>query len=544
MSTEIKVPTLPESIADAMVVTWRKAAGDAVVRDEVLVEIETDKVVLEVPAEKDGVLGKIIEDEGATVTAHQVIGTIEEAGAGAPSSTSSDSNSAATSAPVASVANDSQLATKKASGGSGKMIDIKVPTLPESIADALVVKWHIGEGDAVNRDEVIVDIETDKVVLEVPAAATGVLSSIVEEEGATVSAHQVIGVIAEGGGAGASAAASAAAPSTHSATAPSDAAKGETGGQTSPSVRKVMDKYALSADQIVGTGKNGRITTEDVEKAAAEVKSDAASAAKSAGAASSGAAATSGALASGTLSSPITDMPAGERTERRVPMTRLRKRIAERLLEASQTTAMLTTFNEVNMQGFIDFRTQYKDAFEKMHGVKLGFMSIFIKAATEALKRYPDINASIDGDDVVYHGFCDIGVAVSSERGLVVPVLRNTENMSLADMEKGIAEYATKARDGKLGMDEMTGGTFTVSNGGVFGSMMSTPILNPPQSAILGMHATQPRPIAENGEVVIRPMMYIALSYDHRIVDGKGAVGFLKAIKEIVEEPARVVFDL
>ena len=305
-------------------------------------------------------------------------------------------------------------------------------------------------------------------------------------------------------------------------------------------------RTGLTADQIVGTGKNGRITKEDVERTASSAKSNAAAAASGAAAVSAAGAvaATSGIAASGGTAANMSDLPVGDRTERRVPMTRLRKRIAERLLEASQTTAMLTTFNEVNMQGFIDFRSQYKDMFEKTHGVKLGFMSIFIKAATEALKRYPDINASIDGDDIVYHGFCDVGVAVSSERGLVVPVLRNTENMSLADMEKGISEYAEKARDGKLGMDEMTGGTFTVSNGGVFGSMMSTPILNPPQSAILGMHATQPRPIAENGEVVIRPMMYIALSYDHRIVDGKGAVGFLKTIKEIVEEPARVVFDL
>ncbi len=520
MSTEIKVPTLPESIADALVVTWRKAEGDPIKRDEVLVEIETDKVVLEVPAEKDGVLGKIVQGEGATVTAHQVIGSIEAAGAAA-------SAPATTNAPAASA---------DASTESGEKIDVKVPTLPESIADALIVKWHKAEGDAVARDEIIVDVETDKVVLEVPAASSGVLVSIVEPEGTTVAAHQVIGVIAEG----ASAAPASASPAASAAVVD---AGGETGGQTSPSVRKVMAEHGLTADQIVGTGKNGRITKEDVEKAAASTKSNAAMAATAA--ASAGAAsATSGAVAPGASASSLPELPVGDRTERRVPMTRLRKRIAERLLEASQTTAMLTTFNEVNMQGFIDFRTQYKDMFEKTHGVKLGFMSIFIKAATEALKRYPDINASIDGDDVVYHGFCDVGVAVSSERGLVVPVLRNTENMSLADMEKGIAEYAAKARDGKLGMDEMTGGTFTVSNGGVFGSMMSTPILNPPQSAILGMHATQQRPIAENGEVVIRPMMYIALSYDHRIVDGKGAVGFLKTIKEIVEEPARVVFDL
>lgn len=529
MSTEIKVPTLPESIADALVVTWRKAEGDAVSRDEVLVEIETDKVVLEVPAEKDGVLGKIIEGEGTTVTAHQVIGTIETADAAGKAS----AVAAADAAEKTAAESAGTASTASAASSDGAKIDVKVPTLPESIADALIVKWHKAEGDAVSRDEILVDVETDKVVLEVPAAASGVLASIVEAEGETVAAHQVIGIIAEG----------AAAPAATAGSASAETASdndGETGGQTSPSVRKVMAKHGLTADQIVGTGKNGRITKEDVEKAAASVKSDAASAASTSSSASS----TPAPAAAASSSSAAMDLPAGDRTERRVPMTRLRKRIAERLLEASQTTAMLTTFNEVNMQGFIDFRSQYKDLFEKTHGVKLGFMSIFIKAATEALKRYPDINASIDGDDIVYHGFCDVGVAVSSERGLVVPVLRNTENMSLADMEKGISEYAAKARDGKLGIDEMTGGTFTVSNGGVFGSMMSTPILNPPQSAILGMHATQQRPIAENGEVVIRPMMYVALSYDHRIVDGKGAVGFLKTIKEIVEEPARVVFDL
>lgn len=529
MSTEIKVPTLPESIADALVVTWRKAEGDAVKRDEVLVEIETDKVVLEVPAEKDGVMGKIIEGEGTTVTAHQVIGTIEEGSGSAASAT----------APTAAAA-VSAVAPSAASGGSGAKIDVKVPTLPESIADALIVKWHKAEGDAVARDEIIVDVETDKVVLEVPAATAGVLTSIVEAEGTTVAAHQVIGVIAEG-------AAAAAAPASASASADSGDASADAGGQTSPSVRKALAEHGLTADQVVGTGKNGRISKEDVEKAAAVGVSGKAVAAGAVGVAAGAAVGVAAASASGGSAaggSSMEALPMGDRTERRVPMTRLRKRIAERLLEASQTTAMLTTFNEVNMQGFIDFRGQYKDMFEKTHGVKLGFMSIFIKAATEALKRYPDINASIDGDDIVYHGFCDVGVAVSSERGLVVPVLRNTENMSLADMEKGIAEYAAKARDGKLGLDEMTGGTFTVSNGGVFGSMMSTPILNPPQSAILGMHATQPRPIALNGEVVIQPMMYIALSYDHRIVDGKGAVGFLKTIKEIVEEPARVVFDL
>ena len=416
--------------------------------------------------------------------------------------------------------------------------EIKVPTLPESIADALIVTWHKQEGDAVSRDEVLVDIETDKVVLEVPAAEDGVMGKIIEPEGTTVAAHQVIGSIE----AGSAAAPAAVQTAPQEASADSSVSENDseahdgTAGQTSPSVRKLLEQHGLSASQVKGSGKNGRISKEDVEAHVAG--SGAAAPAKTA------AAAVVSAVSSSPASAEAPSMPQGERVEKRVPMTRLRARIAERLLSASQDTAMLTTFNEVDMSAFIALRNEYKAQFEKSHGIKLGFMSIFLKAATESLKRYPDINASIDGDDVVYHGYCDIGVAVSSERGLVVPVVRNTEFMSLADIERSIAAYAEKARDGKLSMDEMTGGTFTVSNGGVFGSLLSTPILNPPQSAILGMHATQDRPVAIDGEVVIRPMMYVALSYDHRIVDGKGAVGFLKTIKELVEDPARIVFDL
>lgn len=400
--------------------------------------------------------------------------------------------------------------------------DIKVPTLPESVADALIVTWHKAEGDAISRDEIIVDIETDKVVLEVPAPVDGVLEKITEPEGTTVNGQQVIGVIKEGAAAPKAASAPAAAVAQASTTAA--ASTSDDAGQTSPSVRKLLSEHGLQASDVTGTGKNGRISNEDVERHVAGKPAAPAATAPSSAVQSS--------------------VELGERTEKRVPMTRLRSRIAERLLEATQTTAMLTTFNEVNMKAFIDLRKQFKDEFEKTHGIKLGFMSIFMKAATEALKRYPEVNASIDGNDIVYHGFVDIGVAVSSERGLVVPVVRDTGNMSLADIEKSIGDYAAKARDGNLSIEEMTGGTFTVSNGGVFGSLLSTPILNPPQSAILGMHATQDRPIAENGEVVIRPMMYVALSYDHRIVDGKGAVGFLKTIKELVEDPARLVLDL
>lgn len=397
--------------------------------------------------------------------------------------------------------------------------EIKVPTLPESVADATIVAWHIKPGESISRDEVLVDVETDKVVLEVPAPFDGVLESIVEDEGSVVIAEQLIGTFKEG---------SAAAPAASAAsTGSSD--DSATGGPTSPSVRKMLTENNLQADDVKGSGANGRISKEDVEAhlagSAAAAPAPAPAAAKPAPAAA-----------------PV--VVAGERTERRVPMTRMRTRIAERLLEASQGTAMLTTFNEVDMKPLMDLRKQYKDQFENSHGVRLGFMSMFVKAAAEALKRYPDVNASIDGNDIVYHGYCDIGVAVSSPRGLVVPILRDTEHMTMADVEGTIASFGQKAKDGKLSIEEMTGGTFTISNGGVFGSLLSTPILNPPQSAILGMHATKDRPVVVNGEIVIRPMMYIALSYDHRIIDGKGAVTFLKTIKELVEEPAKILLDI
>lgn len=407
--------------------------------------------------------------------------------------------------------------------------EIKVPTLPESVSDATIVAWHKKPGESVSRDEVLVDVETDKVVLEVPAPHDGVLEKIIEDEGSVVVADQLLAIVAKGDGAAASS--SAEAPAEE---ASSDDDEGEAGGATSPSVRKLLAEHNLDASDVKGSGPNGRITKEDVLAAAKSGSSAPASAppepAKSAPAPAP--------------SAPSAAVPMGEREERRVPMTRLRARIAERLMHATTSTAMLTTFNEVNMKPLMDLRSQYKDAFEKNHGVRLGFMSMFVKAATEALKRFPDVNASIDGNDIVYHGYCDVGVAVSSDRGLVVPVLRSAENMSMAQIEGTIADFGKKARDGKLSIDEMTGGTFTISNGGVFGSLLSTPILNPPQSAILGMHATQQRPVVENGEIVIRPMMYLALSYDHRIIDGKGAVTFLKTIKELVEDPAKILLEI
>lgn len=394
---------------------------------------------------------------------------------------------------------------------------IKVPVLPESVADATILTWQKKPGDAVKRDEVLVEVETDKVVLEVPAPVDGVLATIVADEGAVVTAQEILGTVEEGAVAQSSVAESVAVASND----------GAGGGATSPSVRHMLEEKNLSSDQVTGSGKNGRITNSDVKSHSEN----------------SSAAVPSPAPASAAEKSAVIEVP-GDRSERRVPMSRLRARIAERLLQASQTTAMLTTFNEVDMQPIKELRAQYKDQFEKAHGVRLGFMSIFVKAATEALKRFPDINASLDGDDVVYHGYCDIGIAVSSNRGLVVPVVRDAEHLSLAGIESQIGEYANRAKEGKLGMDDLTGGTFTITNGGVFGSLMSTPILNPPQSAILGMHSIQERPVARNGEVVIRPMMYLALSYDHRIVDGQGAVTFLKTIKELVEEPAKILLDI
>ena len=393
--------------------------------------------------------------------------------------------------------------------------EIKAPTFPESVADGSIATWHKKVGEAVSRDEPLVDIETDKVVLEVVAPADGVLKEIIKGEGDTVLSDELIATFEEG--AAASAPAESAQPAAAAPAATADL-------KISPAARKMLDEKGIDAAAVTGTGKGGVITKEDV----ANYKPAAAPAPKPAAA-----------------PAPAVDVPAGERVEKRVPMTRLRKRIAERLLEATHTTAMLTTFNEVNMKPVMDLRNQYKDLFEKSHnGTRLGFMGFFVKAACESWKRFPAVNASIDGDDVVYHGFQDVGVAVSTEKGLVVPVLRDAENMSMAKIEEKIREYGLRAKDGKLSMEDMTGGTFTITNGGVFGSLLSTPIVNPPQTAILGMHKIQDRPMAVNGEVVILPMMYLALSYDHRLVDGKDAVQFLVAIKDLIEDPARILLEI
>ncbi|MBH4300007.1 2-oxoglutarate dehydrogenase complex dihydrolipoyllysine-residue succinyltransferase [Pseudomonas aeruginosa] len=407
-------------------------------------------------------------------------------------------------------------------------IEIKAPTFPESVADGTVATWHKKPGEAVKRDELIVDIETDKVVIEVLAEADGVLAEIIKNEGDTVLSNELLGKLNEGGAAAPAAPAAAAPAAAPAAQAAAPAAAGGDDAILSPAARKLAEEAGIDPNSIAGTGKGGRVTKEDVVAAVEAKKNAPAAPAKPA--------------------APAAEAPifaAGDRVEKRVPMTRLRAKVAERLVEAQSAMAMLTTFNEVNMKPIMDLRSKYKDLFEKKHnGVRLGFMSFFVKAATEALKRFPGVNASIDGNDIVYHGYQDIGVAVSSDRGLVVPVLRNAEFMSLAEIEGGIANFGKKAKEGKLTIEDMTGGTFTISNGGVFGSLLSTPIVNPPQTAILGVHKIQERPMAVNGQVVILPMMYLALSYDHRLIDGKEAVSFLVAIKDLLEDPARLLLDV
>ena len=420
--------------------------------------------------------------------------------------------------------------------------DIKAPQFPESVADGTVATWHKKEGEAVKRDELLVDIETDKVVLEVVAPSDGVVGKILKDEGETVESQEVLGSLEAGSGSGGGAkqeeskgddkaeekagkddgkqeAAAESAPQVEDKGGDDDA-------QAGPAARKMMSEHGLSAGDVKGTGRDGRITKEDVEKALANRQEKPASS------------------SSESKAAPIPEAEPGEREERRVPMTRLRKRIAERLVSAQQNAAMLTTFNEVNMKPIMEMRKNYKDAFEKAHGVRLGFMGFFSRACVEALKRFPEVNASIDGDDVVYHGYYDIGVAVSTERGLVVPVIRDADQKGLAEVESQIIDYGQKAQKGKLSIDEMTGGTFTISNGGVFGSLMSMPILNPPQTAILGMHKIQERPMAVDGKVEILPMMYLALSYDHRLIDGKQAVQFLVTVKNFIEDPARLLLDI
>ncbi|EPC5645939.1 2-oxoglutarate dehydrogenase complex dihydrolipoyllysine-residue succinyltransferase [Citrobacter freundii] len=404
-------------------------------------------------------------------------------------------------------------------------VDILVPDLPESVADATVATWHKKPGDAVRRDEVLVEIETDKVVLEVPASADGILDAVLEDEGTTVTSRQILGRLREGNSTGKETSAKSEEKDSTPAQRQQASLAEQNNDALSPAIRRLLGEHNLEASAINGTGVGGRITREDVEKHLAK-----APAAK--------------AEAKAPAAAPAPQAQLGARGEKRVPMTRLRKRVAERLLEAKNSTAMLTTFNEVNMKPIMDLRKQYGDAFEKRHGIRLGFMSFYVKAVVEALKRYPEVNASIDGDDVVYHNYFDVSMAVSTPRGLVTPVLRDVDLLGMADIEKNIKELAVKGRDGKLTVEALTGGNFTITNGGVFGSLMSTPIINPPQSAILGMHAIKDRPMAVDGKVEILPMMYLALSYDHRLIDGRESVGFLVTIKELLEDPTRLLLDV
>ena len=419
------------------------------------------------------------------------------------------------------------------------LVEVKVPQLSESVAEATLVSWHKKEGEFVNRDENLIDVETDKVVLELPAPAAGVLASIKKGDGATVVAGELIAIIDTEAKPGVAA---ATAPGQTSSAVPAAASAGaQPPSGALPAARKLMAEQGVAPEGVSGTGRGGRITKGDVLSHV-----EARGAATPVSAAASAPAATQSATPGLRASAPAVELAGAlaKRPEKRVPMSRLRQRVAERLVQSQSTAAILTTFNEVNMQPVIDLRNKYKDRFEKEHGVKLGFMSFFVKAAVAALKKYPVVNASIDGNDIVYHGYFDIGVAVGSPRGLVVPILRDVDQLSIAEIEKKIAEFGKRAQDGKLEVDELTGGTFTISNGGVFGSMLSTPIINPPQSAILGVHATKERPVVENGQIVIRPINYLALSYDHRIIDGREAVLSLVAMKEALEDPARLILEV
>jgi len=505
MSTEVRVPTLGESVTEATVATWFKKPGDPVAADEMLCELETDKVTVEVPAPAAGTLGEIIAAEGETVGVDALLATIEAAGAGTAAPKQQDKSAEK---PAAAQSNE------------GKMVDVMVPSLGESVTEATVSTWFKKVGDVVAADEMLCELETDKVSVEVPAPAAGVLQEIVAEEGATVDASAKLAVIAEGASAGATPAAAAPAKSDAPAAGGKDV-------EDAPSAKKLMAEKNIDPSSVQGSGKDGRIMKEDVAKAANAPK------------------AASVSVAPAPASAPRGPVNADDGArEERVKMTRLRATIAKRLKDSQNTAAMLTTYNEVDMSGVMDLRNEYKDLFAKKHGVKLGFMSFFVKACCHALKEVPEVNAEIDGNEVVYKNYVHMGVAVGTPSGLVVPVVRDADQMGFASIEKTIAEMGTRARDGKLSMADMQGGSFTISNGGVYGSLMSSPILNPPQSGILGMHKIQERPMVVNGEIVIRPMMYLALSYDHRIVDGKGAVTFLVRVKEALEDPRRLLMDL
>ncbi len=514
MTTEVRVPALGESVTEATVGTWFKNPGDAVSADEVIAELETDKVSLEVTAPVAGTLGEQVAKAGETVGPDSLLATIEE-GAGAPAKASGNGADKA--------GDEGQATPPGVDKGPAEEVEVRVPALGESVTEATVGAWFKQEGDSISADEVIAELETDKVNLEVTSPAAGVLQSIKAKQGETVAPDAVMAVIAAGPGAG-----TASGTKPAAAAQPSGATKDV---EDAPSAKKLMSEAGISPDQVEGTGRDGRIMKEDVQRALSG------SPAPAPAAASKPVAAPQAAVQS------TRQADTGER-EKRVKMTRLRQTIARRLKDAQNTAAMLTTYNEVDMGAIMDLRNEYKDLFQKKHGVKLGFMSFFVKACCHALQEIPDVNAEIDGDEVVYKNYYHVGVAVGTPTGLVVPVVRDADQMSFATIEKTIAEMGKRARDSKLSMAEMQGGTFTISNGGVYGSLMSSPILNPPQSGILGMHKIQERPMVVGGQIVARPMMYLALSYDHRIVDGAGAVTFLVRVKEALEDPRRLLMDL
>jgi 2-oxoglutarate dehydrogenase E2 component (dihydrolipoamide succinyltransferase) len=502
MTSEVRVPTLGESVTEATVATWFKKPGDTVAVDEMLCELETDKVTVEVPSPVAGTLAEIIAAEGETVGVDALLANISEGGE----------------KPAAKDAKSTPAAKADGPAAGGDTVDVMVPTLGESVTEATISTWFKKVGDTVEADEMLCELETDKVSVEVPAPAAGILTEILFEEGATVEANGKLAVITEG-------AAGASAPTAKPAAQAAPSAAPASGDiEDAPSAKKAMAEAGISRDQVTGTGRDGRVMKDDVAKAVA--------------------AGTSAAKPAPAAAPRAPSAPQDASREERVKMTRLRQTIARRLKDSQNTAAMLTTYNEVDMTEIMALRNEYKDLFFKKHGVKLGFMSFFTKACIHALHEVPEVNAEIDGTDVVYKNYVNMGIAAGTPTGLVVPVIKDAQDMSFATIEKTIGEMGAKARDGKLSMAEMQGGTFTISNGGVYGSLMSSPILNPPQSGILGMHKIQDRPMAINGQVVIRPMMYLALSYDHRIVDGKGAVTFLVRVKEALEDPRRLLMDL
>ncbi|MDF1727675.1 MAG: 2-oxoglutarate dehydrogenase complex dihydrolipoyllysine-residue succinyltransferase [Sulfitobacter sp.] len=539
--TEVRVPTLGESVTEATVATWFKKPGDTVAVDEMLCELETDKVTVEVPSPVAGTLSEIVAGEGETVGVDALLANISEGDSGsadapkgkeAAKDEEADSQAARTAeAPKAIDAGASDVRLREeeddsnGDSGGGESVDVMVPTLGESVSEATVATWFKKVGDTVAQDEMLCELETDKVSVEVPSPAAGTLTEILAEEGSTVEANGKLAVLSSGAGAAGAASAQEVAPAP---TADPDSGKAKGGKDTedAPSAKKAMAEAGLSADDVEGTGRDGRIMKEDVAKALAASKN------------------TSPAPAETKQAPRAPSAPDDESREERVRMTRLKQTMARRLKEAQNTAAILTTFNEVDMTEVMEIRNTYKSDFEKKHGVRMGFMSFFTKACCHALKEIPEVNAEIDGTDVIYKNYVHLGVAAGTPTGLVVPVVKNADAMSFAEIEKEINRLGKKARDGKLTMGDMTGGTFTISNGGVYGSLMTAPILNPPQSGILGMAKIQDRPMAIGGEVVIRPMMYISLSYDHRIIDGKGAVTFLVRVKEMLEDPRRLLMDL